>query len=66
MLVERQAPPGLELLVAARRDAVVPSLMVGLGGVLTEALADVARVPLPADPSRVEAALRGLRGAPLC
>ena len=59
------AAPGAELLVSARADAVVPALVVGLGGVWTEALADVAVIPLPATPERVEAALRGLRGAPL-
>ena len=32
VLVERMAPPGVELLVAARADAVVPALIVGLGG----------------------------------
>jgi acetyl-CoA synthetase len=63
MLVEAMASPGAELLVAARADAVVPSLVVGMGGVWTEALDDVAIVPLPADERRVEAAIRSLRGA---
>ena len=65
VLVERMEPPGVELLVSARRDAVVPALVVGLGGVWTEILDDVAVVPLPATPERVEAALLSLRGAPL-
>ena len=65
VLVEAMAAPGVELLVAARRDAVVPALVVGLGGIWTEALDDVAIVPLPAEPARVEAALRSLRGAGL-
>ena len=65
VLVERQAEPGAQLLVAARRDAVVPSLTVGLGGIWTEALSDAAVIPLPASPERVEAALGGLRGAAL-
>jgi acetyl-CoA synthetase len=65
VLVERMADPGLELLVAARRDAVVPALVVGLGGMWTEIHDDVAIVPLPASPERVERALRSLRGAPL-
>jgi acetyl-CoA synthetase len=65
LIVEAMAPPGVELLVAARSDAVVPALVIGLGGVWTEALDDVAIVPLPADPGRVEEALRGLRGATL-
>src|SRR4029079_16004178 len=37
VLVERMAPPGAELLVAARADAVVPALVIGLGGVSAEA-----------------------------
>jgi acetate---CoA ligase (ADP-forming) len=62
MLVEAMAAPGVELLVAARRDAVVPALVVGLGGIWTELLDDVAVVPLPATQARIEAALRTLRG----
>ena len=65
VLVERMEAPGVELLVAARRDAVVPVLTVGLGGVWTELLDDVALIPLPATPARVERALRGLRAAAL-
>jgi acetate---CoA ligase (ADP-forming) len=65
VLVEQMAPPGAELLVSARADAVVPALAVGLGGVWTEALDDVAIVPLPASPERVERALLSLRGAPV-
>ena len=63
LLVERMAPEGVELIVAARRDAVVPALVVGLGGAFTELLDDVAIVPLPCDARRVERALRSLRGA---
>ena len=40
-----------------------PRLVVGLGGIWTEALDDVAIIPLPASPERVERALAGLRGA---
>jgi acetate---CoA ligase (ADP-forming) len=63
VLVERMAPPGAELLVAARADAVVSALVLGLGGVWTEVLDDVAIVPLPASPERVERALLSLLGA---
>jgi acetate---CoA ligase (ADP-forming) len=59
------APLGVELLVAARADAVVPVLVVGLGGIWTEILDDVAVLPLPASAERVEEALLGLRAAPL-
>ena len=65
ILVEAMASPGVELVVAARRDAVVPALVVGLGGVWTELLGDVAVIPLPATPERVAAGLRSLRGAGL-
>jgi acyl-CoA synthetase (NDP forming) len=65
VLVERMAEPGVELIVAVRRDAVVPALVVGLGGIWTELLDDVAIVPLPASPARVETALRGLRAVGL-
>ena len=65
VLVERMADQGVELLVAARRDAVVPALVLALGGVWTELLDDVAIVPLPASPARIEQALRCLRAAPL-
>jgi acetate---CoA ligase (ADP-forming) len=63
VLGERMAPPGAELLVAARADAVVSALVLGLGGVWTEVLDDVAIVPLPGSPERVERALRSLLGA---
>jgi acetate---CoA ligase (ADP-forming) len=65
VLVERMAGPGAELLVAARADGIVPALVVGVGGIWTEALDDVAIVPLPAGPERVEDALRSLRAGPL-
>jgi hypothetical protein len=63
VLVERMATPGVELLVAARRDGVVPTLVLALGGVFAELHADAAVVALPASPGRVARALRGLRGA---
>jgi hypothetical protein len=65
LLIEQMAEPGIELLVAARSDAVVPALVIGLGGIWTEALDDVAVIPLPAPPERVKRALLSLRAAPL-
>ncbi len=65
ILVERMAPAGVELLVSARSDAVVPCLVIALGGAWTELLDDSAIVPLPATPERVEEAIRGLRAAPV-
>jgi acetyl-CoA synthetase len=65
VVAEAMAPPGVELLIAASTDGVVPALILGLGGIWTEVLGDVAVVPLPADAERVGRALRSLRGAPL-
>lgn len=65
ILVERMAPPGVELIVAADTDGVVPALIIGLGGIWTELLGDVAVIPLPADAARIERAIATLRGAPL-
>ena len=65
VLAERMAPPGAELMIAVRTDAIVPALVLALGGIWTELLDDVAIVPLPADAARIESALRSLRGAPL-
>ncbi len=60
VLVELMAAPGTELLVAVRRDGVVPVLVVGLGGVYTELLDRVAIIPLPVTPTRVKQALQSL------
>ena len=54
-------PRGTEVLVAIRRDGLIPVLVVGAGGVHTERLDDVAVVPLPADEARIAA---GDRNAP--
>lgn len=62
VLVEAMADPGVEVIVAARREGVVPTLTIGLGGLWTEALSDVVCIPLPASPDRVHRALEGLRG----
>jgi acetyltransferase len=62
VLVERMAPPGVELLIAARRDGVIPTLVIALGGVFAEARADAAVIALPASAARVGRALRKLRG----
>ena len=73
-LVEAMGPPGLELVVGAKRDADWgPVLLVGLGGVWIEALKDVrllatdlAEADIVAELQRLAAApvLAGLRGAP--
>jgi len=60
-LVERMAPRGSEVLLAIRRDGLVPVLVIGAGGVHTEALDDVAVIPLPATEARIAEALKTLR-----
>ncbi|MGK2932685.1 MAG: acetate--CoA ligase family protein, partial [Solirubrobacterales bacterium] len=65
LLVEAMVPPGAELIVSAGSGSVVPNLVVGLGGIWTEAFEDAAVIPLPASPDRVREALFGLRGAPV-
>lgn len=62
VLVETMATPGVEVLVSATRDGVVPSLVVGMGGVFTEVLADVVVLPLPVDAAAVASALPELLG----
>jgi acyl-CoA synthetase (NDP forming) len=66
VLAERMAAPGgLELIVAAHRDGIVPALVIGLGGIWTELLDDVCVLPLPVDEARIRAGLGRLRGAAL-
>jgi acetate---CoA ligase (ADP-forming) len=65
VLAEQMAPPGVELLVAARAGAVVPALVIGIGGIWTELLDRVAIIPLPADAARIERALGDASFAPL-
>ncbi len=74
VLVERMAAPGVELVVGAKRDPQWgPVVLVGIGGVLVEAIGDVRVLPpdLP-EPAivdelralRAAALLDGFRGAP--
>jgi acetate---CoA ligase (ADP-forming) len=65
LVAEAMAEPGVEVLVAAHRDGIVPALVIGLGGIWTELLDEIAIVPLPASAERIEHELRALRGAPV-
>jgi acetyltransferase len=66
VFVERMAPPGVDLLVGARRDpSFGPIVLVGAGGIHAEALDDVAVTLAPAEAGHVTRLLRGLRLAPL-
>ena len=64
VLVQPMAPPGREVILGVNRDATWgPLLMVGLGGVLVEALGDVALAPVPLDNAAAAALLARLKGA---
>jgi acyl-CoA synthetase (NDP forming) len=66
LLVEPMAEAGLELIVGLRRDVSFgPAVVVGLGGVLTEVLDDVAIRLAPVDRATALGMLSGLRGAAL-
>jgi acyl-CoA synthetase (NDP forming) len=66
MLVEAMAPPGLELVVGARREkGWGPILTVGLGGIWIEALHDIRILPADIDRDGVIDELRKLKGAAL-
>jgi acetate---CoA ligase (ADP-forming) len=74
LLVQRMAPPGVEVLVGVTRDSTFgPMLVVGAGGVQTELQADTTSRPLPVTRAEIVAmlgevralrALAGYRGAP--
>jgi acetate---CoA ligase (ADP-forming) len=64
VLVQPMAAPGREVILGVNRDAQWgPLLMVGLGGVLVEALGDVALAPVPLDHTAARALLSRLKGA---
>ncbi len=66
LLVQPMADPGLELLVGLRRDpSFGPAVVVGLGGVLTEVLDDVAIRLAPVTPAVALEMLASLRGTRL-
>ncbi len=66
LLVEPMADAGLELIVGLRRDpSFGPAVVVGLGGVLTEVLDDVAIRLAPVDRDTALGMLGDLRGAML-
>lgn len=66
VLVQHQEPPGLEVLLGITRDPVFgPVMTVGLGGIFTEVMRDIAHGTLPVTPGKAEAMLRRLKAYPL-
>ncbi len=64
VLVQRMAPPGVEIILGITRDPVFgPMLMVGLGGIHVEVLRDVAFSPVPIGPDEALALIAELKGA---
>jgi acyl-CoA synthetase (NDP forming) len=65
-LIEKMSPPGIELMVGAKRDPWWGTvLLLGLGGVWVEALGDVQVLPGTADKLQIIEALGKLRAAKL-
>ena len=65
-LLQRQAGPGVELILGARRDPLFgPIIMTGLGGVWAEALDDVALRLAPIDAEEARTMLDELKGRKL-
>lgn len=66
MLVEAMAPPGVELVIGARREgAWGPVLTIGLGGIWIEALHDIRIVTADIDRDGIIDELKKLKGAAL-
>ena len=64
VLVQPMAPPGREVILGINRDPTWGLLlMVGLGGVLVEALGDVAIAPVPLNSAAARALIGHLTGA---
>jgi len=64
VLVQPMAAPGREVILGVNRDPNWgPLLMVGLGGVLVEALGDVGLAPVPLDRAAARALLGRLKGS---
>ena len=66
MLVCRQAPPGLEVIVGGLQDVMFgPALMFGLGGILAEVLEDVTFRIVPIERGDAKEMIQEIRGYPL-
>ncbi|NJK77580.1 MAG: acyl-CoA synthetase [Nanoarchaeota archaeon] len=66
ILLEKMVPKGVELIVGIQNDPQFgPVIMVGLGGIMTEVMKDVAFRMLPITTSDVKSMLNELKGAAL-
>ena len=66
VLVQKMLPPGIEIMVGGRIDRLFgPLVVVGLGGILVELLADTALAPAPVTRDEALALLSRLKGARL-
>jgi acyl-CoA synthetase (NDP forming) len=64
VLVERMSSPGVEMILGARRDPDWgPIIMVGLGGIWTEAMEDVRIMPAGLSPGEIIEELKQLKAA---
>ncbi len=66
VLVSPMVRGGVEMILGAKRDPVFgPVVLVGLGGIFTEVLQDVAVRPAPVDEAEALAMLRSLKAVPV-
>jgi acyl-CoA synthetase (NDP forming) len=66
LLVQKMAPPGVELILGARRDPIFgPIVLAGIGGIFTEIFRDTAVELAPVNSRTALAMLRRLRGSAL-
>lgn len=66
IMVCKQAPPGLEVIVGMTHDRVFgPTVMFGLGGIFTEILRDTAFRTVPLSPEEAGEMIREIRGYPV-
>ncbi len=66
ILVQRELPPGRELILGMTRDTQFgPLLMFGLGGIFVEVLRDVSFGIAPLSPGEAREMVEGIRGYPL-
>jgi acetyltransferase len=66
LLLQRMVPPGLEIIVGAKRDPVFgPMAAVGLGGVFVEIFQDLALGTCPLENKQAKKMLESLRAYPL-